>query len=43
MSCSADYYLEWNSQLDSTLQTEPKTADFLQLRTIKKMRENILS
>jgi hypothetical protein len=28
MSCSADYYLEWNSQLDSTLQTGPKRQIF---------------
>jgi hypothetical protein len=37
MSCSANYYLKWNSRLDSTLQTE--TADLLQLRTIKKCRK----
>ncbi len=28
MSCSADYYVEWNSRLDSTLQTEPKRQIF---------------
>jgi hypothetical protein len=28
MSCSANHYLEWNSRLDSTLQTEPKRQIF---------------
>ncbi len=27
-SGSADYYLEWNGRLDSTLQTEPKRQIF---------------
>ena len=42
MSCSADYYLEWNSRLDSTLQTEPKHGRFFATQNHKKMRENIL-
>jgi hypothetical protein len=41
MSCSADYYLEWNSRLDLTLQTEPKRQIFA-TQNHKKMRENIL-
>jgi hypothetical protein len=40
MSCSADYYLEWNSRLDSTLQTEPKW-QISAFQTIKNC-ENIL-
>jgi hypothetical protein len=40
MSCSADYYLEWNSRLDQ-LYKQTLTADFLQLETLQ-MRENIL-
>jgi hypothetical protein len=41
MSCSADYYLKWNSRLDSTLQTEPKRQIFCNSEP-KKMCENIL-
>ncbi len=28
MSCSADYYFEWNGRLDPSLQTEPKRQIF---------------
>jgi hypothetical protein len=41
MSCSADYYLEWNSRLDSTLQTEPN-GRFSATQNHKKMCEHIL-
>jgi hypothetical protein len=41
MSCSADYYLEWNSRLDSTLQTEPKRQIFCNSEPLQ-IRENIL-
>ncbi len=41
MSCSADHYLEWNSQLDSILQTN-LNGRFSATQNHKKMRENIL-
>jgi hypothetical protein len=41
MSCSADYYLEWNSRLDSTLQTN-LNGTFSATQNHKKMPENIL-
>jgi hypothetical protein len=41
MSCSADYYLEWNSRLVS-LYKPNLNGRFFALQNHKKMRENIL-
>ncbi len=39
MACSADYYLEWNSRLDSTLQTKPKRQIFCNSEPLKNERK----
>jgi hypothetical protein len=41
MSCSADYYFEWNGRLGTTLQAKPKRQKICNSEP-KKMRENIL-